>query len=311
MGKVALPEMKKYGYHDGLSTAAWRPADTWEYLSLPAPDSFCMRLCPKISRQAVCRRDYTWDSFALFYILTVVVMCRINPELAPGAASYPLRKKVRSLSGLLPMLILFLAVIGGMFSGIFSANEAAAAGAFIGFLFMIIKRKLTFKSLFYCLEETIKTTAMIFLILFGAYVFGYFLTATQLPMTIADFVAVLGVSKYVVIAIIVLVYIILGCVMDAFSMVLITVPIFLPIVTSLGFDSIWFGVLVVMVIEQGLMTPPVGLNVYIIAGVAKDIPMGVIFRGVLPFVLAILIAIVVVIAFPQISLYLPNILYSL
>jgi tripartite ATP-independent transporter DctM subunit len=214
------------------------------------------------------------------------------------------------LTGIIPIAILFVAVIGGMFSGVFTANEAAAVGAFLGLLFMVVRRRFTLKTFISCTLETCKSVAMVFSMMLGAFVFGYFLTLTRLPQNLANFVSELNVSRYVVIMIIILVYAFLGCIMDALATILLTVPIFLPVVVNLDFNLIWFGVIVVMLMMMGSITPPIGMNVFVIAGIAKDVPLAKTFRGVVPFCFAIFSVILVVLFFPALSLWLPNLLYS-
>ena len=208
----------------------------------------------------------------------------------------------------MPILVLFIIVIGGIFGGWFTANEASAVGATLALIYLIARRKFTWKVLASCLRDTVKTSGMIFLILIGAYVFGAFLTITRLPTVLAEFVNGLSVSKYIILAIIIVIYAVMGCLMDSLAMVMLTVPIFLPIMTELGFNGIWYGVLMIMVMEMGLITPPVGMNVYIVAGVAKDVPLQKIFRGVAPMVLGMCVAIIILCAIPDIALFLPRLL---
>ena len=204
--------------------------------------------------------------------------------------------------------MLFLIVIGGMFVGMFTANEAAAVGATLALIYLIAKNKFTWRVFFECLRSTIVTSSMVFLILIGAYVFGAFLAITQLPMKLAAFVETLAISKYLILAIIIAIYALLGCIMDSLAMVMLTVPIFLPIVTALGFNPIWYGVVMIMVMEMGLITPPVGMNVYIVAGVAKDIPLVRIFKGTAPMVGGMAVAVIIICLFPVLSLWLPNLM---
>ncbi len=311
MGTVALPEMKRHGYDTGLSTGSIAAGGT---LGILIPPSTGFILYGIIAEQSIGRLFaagvFPGLVLAAFYILTVVIRVKRNPGLAPFTERFSLIEKIQSLKGVLGVLFLFVFVMGGMFSGLFTANEAAGAGACVAFILMAVSKKLTWKRFSMALEDTILTTSMIFLILIGAYIFGYFLTVTKIPVTLASFVESLNVSRYVVLLFIIIIYTILGCIMDSLAMVMLTVPIFLPIIVGLGFDPVWFGVVAIMVMEQGLITPPVGLNVYIIAGVAKGVPLPVIFKGVAPFILAILSAIVVMIIFPQIALFLPNLLYN-
>jgi tripartite ATP-independent transporter DctM subunit len=198
--------------------------------------------------------------------------------------------------------------MGGLYIGLFTPTEAAGAGAFGAFLFALFKKRLTKQNLIGALNETMRSTAMIFVIVIGAMIFGYFLAISRLPFELASFVAGLPVSPHVILIGILIVYLFLGCIMDTLAMVILTVPIFYPVVARLGFDPIWFGVIMVLVSEMGVITPPVGLNVYVIHGVAKDVPLFTIFRGIAPFLLMMIVCIIFVIIFPQIALFLPNIM---
>ncbi len=310
MGVVALPEMRKHGYKDSLATGSIAAGGTLGILIPPSTGFIIYGIVAEQSiGQLFAAGVLPGIVLAICYILAVVVQVKMKPDLAPATAKFTLKEMVISLKGTIGMIVLFLAVIGGMFAGIFTANEAAAVGAVLALGFMIIKRQFTWKRFVMCLRDTIKTSAMVFLILIGAYVFGSFLAITKLPMSLASFVDSLEVSRYVILAVIIIIYMVLGCLMDSLAMVMLTVPIFLPIVLALGFDPIWYGVLMIMVMEMGLITPPVGMNVYIVAGVAKDVPLFTIFKGVAPFVGAMVVAIIIVIAFPQISLLLPGLFF--
>ena len=189
--------------------------------------------------------------------------------MAKPIPAFTAKEKLQSLPGALPILVLFLIVIGGIFAGWFTANEAAAVGAVISLVYLIAVGRFSWKVLIDCLRDTVKTSGMIFLILIGAYVFGAFLSITRLSTILAEFVGGLTVSRYVILAVIILIYAVMGCLMDSLAMVMLTVPIFFPIMTAQGFNGIWYGVLMIMVMEMGLITPPVGMNVYIVAGVAR------------------------------------------
>ena len=198
--------------------------------------------------------------------------------------------------------------MGGIYTGIFSPTEAAGIGAMGAFLFALGRRKLTRENFRSSIMETGKATAMTFLILIGAIIFGYFLAVTRLPFTMADFASGLAVNRYVILAVIIMIYFFLGCIMSSIAMVLLTVPIFYPVITALGFDPIWFGIIIVRVVEIGVITPPVGLNVYIIYGVAKDVLLYTIFRGIIPFLIADICHVLLLIMVPQLSLFLPGLM---
>jgi tripartite ATP-independent transporter DctM subunit len=205
-------------------------------------------------------------------------------------------------------LVLFVLVIGGLYLGIFTPTEAGGVGAFGALIFTLLRKKLNLKNFFSSLNDSLRTTAMAFIILIGAMLLGYFLTVTQLPFELAQVVASLEVNRYIILGCVLLIFMVLGCVMDSLSIVLLTIPIFFPVITALEFDPIWFGIVVVRVVEIGMITPPVGVNVFIIKGVAKDVPMYTIFRGILPFLMADICHVGLLLAVPQITLFLPNLI---
>ena len=247
---------------------------------------------------------------AVFCILVIVVHVKIKPELATPPIPCSWKERFASLKGLIDVIILFVGIFVLMFSGVFTISEAAAAGAFLAMIICLVKRKLTLKSFIAVMGDSIKTTAMTYLIVIGAMVFGKFLAISKLPMSLASLVTSLDVSPYLVLTVIIIIYAVLGCLMDALPMVMLTIPIFLPVMLDLGFDKVWFGVVIVMVMMLGVITPPVGLNCYVISGVAKDVPLQTIFKGALPFTFALIAAIAVVTAVPQIALFIPNLLYG-
>ena len=307
MGVVALPEMRKAGYDDSLSTGSIAAGGTLGILIPPSTGFIIYGIVSGTSIGKLFMAGIIPGIvLALCYIIAVAVRVKLNPKLAPPTKKYSLWEKIVALKGGIAMIGLFVIVIGGMFINLFTANEAAAIGAMLALVYLIARGRFTWKVFVTCLRDTIKTSAMVFLILIGAFVFGAFLAIARLPMTLSGFVEGLAVNRYVILAFIVVLYAVMGCLMDSLAMVTLTVPIFLPIVTALGFDPVWYGVLMIMVMEMGLITPPVGMNVYIVAGVAKDVPLTRIFKGTAPMVLAMLIAVIIVIAIPQLSLWLPS-----
>lgn len=201
---------------------------------------------------------------------------------------------------------LFVLVMGGIYLGVFTPIEAAGVGASGALVISFARKRMNFSVILKCLQDTLRTTAMIFLILIGAEIFTLFLGVSKLPMLLADVVGALPLNRYVVLGIILMLFVILGCVMDGIAMIVLIIPIIFPVVQALNFDPIWFGVLMVIVLEMGLITPPVGLNVFIIKGVAKDVPLRVIFTGVIPFLVASVVAIILIMIFPEIALFIPT-----
>lgn len=309
MGTVAIPEMRRHGYSDRLSCGCVAAGGT---LGILIPPSTIFILYGVSSETSIGKLFSAGVIpgiiLTVIFILTIVFMVKRHPEIAPQSEKFTLRERFASLKGVIGVVILFAFVIGGMFAGWFTANEAAAAGSFMAFIFMILKRRLTWKNLLGALKDTVKTFSMVYIILIGAGVLGNFLAISQLPIRLSSFVTGLNVSKYVILAFIVLIYAFLGMIMDGPAMVLLTVPIFLPIILKLGFDPIYFGVVIVLVSQLGLITPPVGLSAYVIAGVAKDIPLPTIFRGIVPFVVGLLVTVILVTVFPFLSTWLPSLL---
>lgn len=311
MGVVAYPEMKKHGYSDEIAAGSITAGGT---LGILIPPSTAMIIYGITAEESIGRLFAAGIIpgivLALCYIFCIVIMVRIKPDLAPPAKKYSWKEKFVSIKGGIALVILFGIVIGGMFIGWFSANEAAAIGAFVALLIMIINRKFTWRSFFDTLVDTIVTSSMALFIAVAALVFGYFLAITRLPDMLRDFVLGLHMHKYIVILIILIIYIILGCIMDGLAMLFLTVPIFLPIMVGLGYDPIWFGVFLVMVQEMGQMSPPVGMNVYIVAGTLKTVPLQKIFKGIFPFLAAAIVAIVIVVLVPSLATWLPGVLYG-
>jgi tripartite ATP-independent transporter DctM subunit len=236
------------------------------------------------------------------------MMCKRNPLLGPRGPATRFTEKVVSLKSTWGVLALFGLVMGGLYAGIFTPTEAGGIGAFGAFIFAISKRGLNWSNFKESLSDGGKIAAMGFLILIGAMILGYFLAASRLPFELASAVSELPVNRYIIMTIILLLYIALGCVMSVLALIILTVPIFFPLIVALGFDPIWFGVIIVRVVEMGQITPPIGINVYAIKGVAKDVPLNTIFRGIVPFLMADIFQVVLLVAFPQIVLFLPSLL---
>ncbi len=312
MATLALPAMRRRSYDDSLSTGCIAAGGTLGILIPPSTPFIVYGISANQSIGRLFAAGIVPGILlALAFIAAIKIVCLRNPALAPASTvRYTAKEKLRSLVGALPILALFAIVIGGIFSGFFTANEAAGVGAFVAMLFMALKKKLTFKNVYRALYESVKITAMIYIIFIGAYIFGYFLTITMIPITMANFVASLNVPPIVVMLIIIAIYVVLGCIMDAMAMVLLTVPIFLPIIEMLQLDPVWFGVVIVLVMQIGMMTPPVGMNVYVLAGIARDVPMHKIFKGVVPFVIAAVIVVLIVLLVPELALWLPNLIFN-
>ena len=306
MGMVAIPEMNKYQYDPRLSTGCVAAGGT---LGILIPPSIGFVIYGILTEESIGKLFMAGFlpgiMLAFLFILAIYIQCKLNPAMGPRGSITTLSEKIKSLGGTWGMLLLFFIVMGGIYFGVFTPTEAAGVGAFGAFLFALLRRKLTFQTLIKSLMQTGRTTAMIFLIIIGANIFSTFLGLAQLPMGLADFIAGLQLPKTVILAGIVLIYVVLGCVMDCYAIMILTVPIIFPVIEALAVDPIWFGVLMVIVLEVGLITPPVGLNVFVLKAAAPDVPLATIFRGIWPFLVAAILAIVILTAFPQIATFIP------
>ncbi len=319
MGTIALPEMRKYGYNDKLSTGSVCMGGTLGVLIPPSTPMIVYAVMAECSiGKLFVAGILPGIMMAFLCCITIIGQVVLNRKIAPKGESYTWKERLISLKGLIGVVILFGAVLGGMFSGIFSVNQSAAIGSFLALIIMIVNmclqksftRKEFIRRFMEAMWTTITTFAMTLLIMIGASLFCKFLTITNLPMTLANYISGLEVSKYFIILLMTVVYIFLGMIMDELPMIMLTVPIFLPIAVALGFDPIWFGIYIIMTMEMGAITPPVGLNCFIISGVAKDIPLGTIYKGVMPFTLTIIVGIIILTAFPNIALLLPGLMAS-
>jgi tripartite ATP-independent transporter DctM subunit len=238
--------------------------------------------------------------------VTIFIRCKLNPNFGPSSIRTTWRDRLVSIKDIIPVAILALIVLGGIWGGIFTANEAAGVGVIMAFVIGLVMRKMSWKNFAGSLMETLSITAMIFTILIGAMIFNYFIVLTTIPAELSQIVVSFGLPPVGVLIAILLVYAVLGCIMDSFAMTVLTLPIFLPVLSTLGIDFIWFGVLFVMMIEMSSITPPIGMNVFVVAGMVKEVPMYSIFRGILPFFIAMVVCIGLIIIFPNIALILPN-----
>ena len=307
MGMVALPEMKRFKYDDSLATGCIAAGGT---LGILIPPSTVMIIYGILTEQPIATLFIAGIIPGLLlsglFVITIYIMTKYKPTLGPPGPRSTMKERIYSLKDTWSILSLFLLVVGGLYTGWFTPTEAAGVGAFGALMITIIKRRLTWDNLTNSLAETTRTTAMVFAILIGANIFGYFLTVSQIPDQLSGWIAELGLNRYVVMSILILVYIILGCFMEGLAIMILTIPIIYPMVIEMGFDPIWFGIIITLVMEMSLITPPVGINVFIISGVARDVPMYTIFRGIFPFWVAMLVCIILLVIFPKIALFLPG-----
>jgi C4-dicarboxylate transporter DctM subunit len=240
------------------------------------------------------------------YMLTISLIGWVRPGFLPKGERSSWSERLAAVRDVWAVLLLFAFIIGGLYGGLFTATEAAGAGAGGAFLIGVVRRRLAGADILQSLLETTRTTAAVFTVLIGALLFGYFLTVTQTPQKVTEFLTGLGVGRYGVLALIMVMYLVLGCLMDALAMIILTVPIIFPVITQLGFDPIWFGVIIVMTVELGLIHPPVGMNIFVIKSVIEDVKISTIFYGVLPFIVTDLLRLVILIAFPVLATWLPS-----
>jgi tripartite ATP-independent transporter DctM subunit len=309
MATVTLPEMKRYGYDMGLATGTVAAAGS---LGILIPPSVIFIVYGILTEQSIGKLFAAgiFPGILLSVLFLVVIYVRVsrNPSLAPPGPKTSMRKKIKSFIGVIETIILFGMVMGGIFFGIFTPTEAAAVGAFFTLILAIVRRQLTWDGFLKSIASTTRISCMVMVIVAGATVFGHFMAVTRVPFEISAWVANLPLPNFAIMIVIILIYLIGGCFMDAFAMIMLTIPIFFPVAETLGYDPIWFGVVIVLISEMGVITPPVGINVYVVYGVAKDVPLEVIFRGVLPMLLALLVCNLIILLFPQIALYLPGLM---
>ncbi|WP_420348126.1 TRAP transporter large permease [Pelagibius sp.] len=311
MGQVALPEMRRLRFSDALSTGVLAAGGT---LGILIPPSVILVIYAILTEQNIIKMFVAalipGILAALGYMATVAIYARVRPEAAQTAPRVPYRERFRALAAIWPVVFIFALVIGGIYLGWFTPTEAAAIGAVATGAYALAVGRLSHRDFVDCVLGAASATAMIFFIVLGAQALNTFLALTQTPQAAADWVTASGLSPWVVLTLILACYLVFGCVMDSLSMILLTIPIFFPIVMALDFGltpeetAIWFGILALMVVEVGLITPPVGLNLFIIHSLARDIPLSVTYRGVAPFVLSDILRIVILAAFPGITLWL-------
>ncbi|MGE4293843.1 MAG: TRAP transporter large permease [Desulfovibrio sp.] len=309
MSSVALPEMKKYGYSPVLSTGVVAAGST---LGVVIPPSVVLIIYGLQVGESIGK--LFWGGMVpgilllLLFLGTVAALCLRHPAWGPAGPRTTLLDKLRSLPGSLEMIVLFGLVMGGLFAGLFSPTEVGAAGSALALLLSVLTGKMSVKKFIQALNDTLKISCMILVIMMGAVIFAKFLTIARLPSEIAAFVTSLSVPGWTVIVLICLIYAVGGMVMDALALLLVTIPIFQPVVQAMGYDLIWFGVLITVVTTMGAITPPVGVNTYIVASMAKDVPMRHVFAGVTYFLVCYAVVVALLMLFPGLVLYLPGLM---
>lgn len=311
MGSIALPEMKKYKYDDRLATGTVASAGT---LGILIPPSTVLIVYGLLTEESIGRLFVAGivpgALLTVLFVLTVILLCWRNPRLAPPGPRTTLKEKIASLGGIIEAILLFLLTIGGLFLGWFSPTQAGAIGAFGALLIGLSRKKLQLARTIEILTDGLRTACMVMFIITGAAVFGHFLAISNIPFILSDWVGSLPIPPMAIMGVIVFIYFIGGFFMDSMALIIVTIPIFFPIVQKFNFDPIWFGVIVVMVGEMGVITPPVGVNVFVIKGIAPEVPLQIIFRGIFPFLGAIILLTAALLIFPQIATLLPNLMYQ-
>jgi C4-dicarboxylate transporter DctM subunit len=309
MGRVALPEMKRYGYDDSLATGSVAAAGS---LGILIPPSTVFMVYGIMTEQSIgslfLAGIVPGVILTIFFILTVMLLVWRKPELAPAGSPTTWREKLSGLGGMADTLVLFIFVIGGLFIGLFSPMQAGAIGSAGVLILALIRKQMTIPNFLFAVKDALKITCEVIIIVTGAVVFGHFMAVTTIPNSLAGWVGGLDLHPIIIMGIIILIYLIGGCFMDSLAMITLTIPIIYPLVTSLGFDPIWFGVIVVLITEMGVITPPIGINVYVIKSIAEDVPLEKIFKGIFPFLGAILLLALLLLFFPQVATFLPNLM---
>jgi len=304
---VAYPEMRRYGYPKSFSAGVIAAGGT---LGAMLPPSTVLAVYGLITQQDIGKLFMAGILPGLLamamYMTTISIMCRLRPDFLPTVPAASWQERLKGLGDVWAPALLFVFVIGGLYGGLFTPTEAGGVGAGGAFILGVLRGRLGKAEIRSSLLQATRTAAAVFTVLIGALLFGYFLTITQVPQSVTGFLTGLGIGRYGVLALIMVMYLVLGCLMDAMAMIILTVPIIFPVVSQLGFDPIWFGVIIVMTVELGLIHPPVGMNVFVIKSVVQDVTFSSIFKGVLPFIATDIVRLIILIAFPMIALWLPS-----
>ncbi len=309
MARVAMPEMRRFNYSDSFAAGSIAAGGTLGILIPPSVIMVIYGIMTETSIGALFAAGIVPGILAAsLYIFAAGVVTQHHPELGPPGERSSWRQRWIALRNIWGVILLFGLVMGGMYGGFFTPTEAAGVGAMGGFLFALARGALTFKTLMQTLVDSSRTTAMLFTIVIGASIFANFMNFTTLPVDLRDFVTQFQIHPLAVVIAICVIYVLLGTAMEELSMILLTVPIFFPLIVHLGFDPIWFGILIVCVVEIGMISPPVGMNVFVLRSVLPDVPTASIWRGVMPFLYADILRLAILITFPAITLWLPKLL---
>jgi len=311
MGRVALPEMEKCGYHPRLATGCVAAGGT---LGILIPPSTAFVIYAMLTEESIGRLFIAGILpgllLTVLFMCTISIMTAISPDLGPPGERMSMMERIRLTRGAGAMVGIVITTIGGIYTGLFTATEAAGVGAFLSLLLALVRRKVTPRILLEVLLQTGRTTVMVFVILIGAHLFSPFLAITNLPAFLVESLTKSSLPDLVLVALIMVMFIVLGTFLEGFAILVLSLPIVFPIMTSLGYNPIWFGVVMVILLEMGMISPPVGINVFVVKGIAADVPMSQIFAGIMPFWLAMIVCVVILFMFPQIATYLPNTMFN-
>jgi C4-dicarboxylate transporter DctM subunit len=309
MAKIAYPEMERYKYDSKLSLGTIAAGATLGILIPPSMGFILIGILTEISIGKLFMAGIIPGILEIvFYIVTIYILCRFNPKLGPAGPKTTVKQKIGSLRLTWPVASLFLLIIGGIYAGVFTAAEAGAIGAFGALVISLIKKQMTRSSFVDCILETAQITGMMIALIIGAFIFKQFLAVTRIPFVFSDWVAALEINRYLIVAIIVIVYIILGSIFDIYAIIVMTTPIIFPTMQALGFNPLWFGVIMVRLMEVGEITPPFGFNLFALSGSIKEIRITDLYRGVIPFLIADVLHIALLIAVPVFSTFLPDLM---
>lgn len=311
MGRVALPEMKRFNYSDSLATGSVAAGGT---LGILIPPSTGMIIYAILTEQSIGKLFMAGILPGLLltglFLIAIYIVTKLHPELGPAGPKATMRERFQSLRSAGTIVSVVLVTIGGIYTGLFTPVEAAGVGAFMVMVIAVYRKQLNRSKIKFVIFQTLRTTATVFMILIGAHVFIPFMALTEIPEDLVTFLVSLDVGDLGILIIILLTYIVLGTFLEGLAMLVLTLPIVYPLILELGLSPIWFGVIVVIVLEMGLISPPVGVNVFVVRGIAPDVPMATIFRGIWPFWFAMAACLAILVAFPDIALFLPNTMFD-
>lgn len=304
MGKIAYPEMKRYNYHDGLALGIIASGGT---VGLLIPPSLGFILYGILTEQSIGHLFMAGIIpgvlECLFYMITIYIICRINPRLGPPGPNYVFREKMLALKEVWPIVLIFLVIIGGIYMGVFTPTEAGAIGSFVAFIFACVLKRVNKKNLWTIVTDTSNNTAMILFFLIGAFIFMRFIALSNVTVWLSNFIVGLNIPGIFIIILILMAYIVLGCFMDSLVVLILTISVVFPTIVALGYNPIWWGVVMIRILEIGLITPPFGLNLFVLSKLLK-VPLNTVYRGVAPFVISDFLHLSILVAFPEISLFL-------